>query len=250
VFGSCFVAGTAITFALGAVLVDSFGTDILFTGAAMVLIPVGVVWWLAVRDIVSTEVVRFADKDSVGPLLWLLPPSAAIGAAYVALLVWTPAYFVNVHGLTISRSGLYSAALPAIAIVATVVVGRLLGQTDGRRPALIVAMMLVASSIGLGSIPLASGLTSAFALIAVATALVSISSSLVLGLFPSMTSPKRVAFGAGIFAFAFNMGGGAGAPIIGRLLDQDRWDHTFLLLAAIVAAGAIWTGGWYSTQRP
>ncbi len=248
-FGSCFVAGTAITFALGAVLVDLFGIEILFTGAAMVLVPVGVIWWLAVRDVVSNEVVRSGDKEPLGPVLWLLPPSAAIGAAYVALLVWTPSYFVNVHGLTISRSGLYSAALPAIAIGATVAVGRRLRQTEGRRPALIVAILLVASSVGLGSIPLASGLAAAFVLIAVTTALVSITSSLVLGLFPSMTSPKRVAFAAGVFAFAFNMGGGAGAPVIGRLLDQGRWDQAFLLLAVIVAAGAIWTGGWYSVGR-
>lgn len=247
-FGSCFVAGTAITFALGGVLVDRFGTDILFTGAAAVLIPVGLWWLAAVRDTVTVDVARTAGDGSIRRLLWLLPTGSAIGVAYVALIVWTPAYFVGVHGLTIGRSGLYSAALPGIAIVATIAAGRRFRRTEGERPAVVVAALLVATSVALAVVPFAPGLVAAFAAIAVVTALVNTASSLLLGLFPPMTAPMNVAFAAGIFALAFNIGGGAGAPAVGRLVGRGQWDQTFFLLAAVVGGGAIWTGGWYAAS--
>ena len=71
------------------------------------------------------------------------------------------------------------------------------------------------------------------------------SSSLVLGLFPRMTYPGGVAFASGIFALAFNLGGSAVSPLIGRFVGQDSWDLVFLFLAGSVLAGAVWTYVWY-----
>ena len=123
-FGSCFVAGTALTFAIGGFIVERGGVETLFMAAAAVLIPVGIAWWIGAQDPVEPSPVDEQAGGSIVRSLWLLPPAVAIGAAYVALIVWTPAYFVEVHNETMGRSGLLSAALPAIAIGATITLGR------------------------------------------------------------------------------------------------------------------------------
>ena len=248
-FGSCFVAGTALTFAIGGFIVERAGVEAVFLAAAAVLVPIGVVWWIGVRDPVP---VKTSDDPSGGPVtrvLWLLPPSAAIGVAYVALIVWTPAYFVEEHGLSVGRSGLLSAALPAISILVTIVLGRWFRSSVGAETVLKGGVVLTATAIMLLLISRASNLATGFAAIAAATALVGASASLVLGLFPRMTAPGRVALASGIFSLAFNLGGGAGSPVIGRFVDREAWDLVFVFLAGCVMVGALWSYGWYARSR-
>ena len=248
-FGSCFVAGTALTFALGGFIIERGGVEAVFIAAAIVLIPVGIAWWIGVRDPIETSPEAELSGGSTGQALWLLPPAAAIGAAYVALVVWTPAYFVEVHNEAVGRSGLLSAAMPAIAIGATLALGRWFRDSTGPSSALQGGLVLGMTALALAMVSQASSLLAGFATVAVATALVGASSSIVLGLFPRMTSPEGVALVSGIYALAFNLGGGAGSPVVGRLVDQDAWDGVFLFLAGSVLIGAIWTVGWYTWAR-
>ena len=248
-FGSCYVAGTALTFAIGGFIVERGGVESLFMAAAVALIPVGIVWWIGARDPVEASSVGEPSDGSIARSLWLLPPAVAIGAAYVLLIVWTPAYFVEVHNETMGRSGLLSAALPAIAIGATITLGRWFQQSPGPGSALKGGVVLVATSIALAMVSQVSGLGAGFAAVAAATALVGASSSLVLGLFPRITSPPRVALVSGIYALAFNLGGGSASPVMGSLVDRDAWDGVFLFLAGLVLVGALWTLGWYIWAR-
>ena len=150
---------------------------------------------------------------------------------------------------TMGRSGLLSAALPAIAIVATITLGRWFQQFAGPGAAWRGAVVLLATSFALASVSQVSGLAAGFTAVAAATALVGASSSLVLGLFPRMTSPPRLALVSGIYALAFNLGGGSASPVMGGLVDRDAWDGVFLFPAALVLVGALWTLGWYVWAR-
>ena len=244
-FGSCFVAGTALTFALGGFTVEQGGVKAAFFAAGTVLIPVGIVWLIGVRDPIEPSSEIHHPGGSITRALGLLPPAAAIGAAYVALVVWTPAYFVEVHDETVGRSGLLSAAMPAIAILATLGIGRWFRDSAGPGSALQGGMVLGATAAALAMVSQASGLLTGFFTVAIATALVGASSSIVLGLFPRIRSPEGVALVSGIYALAFNLGGGAGSPVVGRMVDQDAWGGVFLFLAGSVLVGAVWTVGWY-----
>ncbi len=213
-----FVAGTALTFALGGFIVERGGVEAVFIAATTVLIPVGIAWWIGVRDPIERSSEVNQSGGSTGQALWLLPPAAAIGAAYVTLVVWTPAYFVEVHNEAVGRSGLLSAAMPAIAILATLALGRWFLDAEGPSPALRGGLLLAATAAALAMVSQASGLLAGFVTVAVATALVGASSSIVLGLCPRMTSPEGVAMVSG-YALAFNLGGGAGSPVVGSLVD-------------------------------
>jgi len=248
-FGSCFVAGTALTFAIGGLIVDRAGVDAVFLAACAVLVPIGVVWWIGVRDPVTLEKKDEGATGSITRVLWLLPPSAAIGVPYVALIVWTPAYFVQVHGLSVGRSGLLSAALPATSIAAILLLGRWFRSSGGPSAALKGGIVLTVTSAMLLSVSRAPNLATGFVTIALSTALVGGSSSLVLGLFPRMTAPGRVALASGIFALAFNLGGSAGSPFVGSLIGREAWDLVFVFLAVCVLAGGLWSYGWYARAR-
>ena len=248
-FGSCFAAGSALTFALGGFIVERGGAAAVFIAAAAVLVPVGVVWWIGVRDPIAEPPDSERPRGAAGRLLGLLPPAAAIGAAYVALLVWTPSYFVEVHGVSVARSGLLSAAMPAIAVAATIALGRWFRISAGPRPALKGGIVLTAAAAALITINQVSSLAGGFAAVAAATALVGASSSLVLGLFPRMVNPAGAGFAGGVFILAFNLGGGAGSPLVGGFVGRGAWDAVFLFLAGTVLAGAVWTYGWYARAR-
>lgn len=248
-FGSCFVAGTALTFGIGGLIVDRAGVDAVFFAACAVLVPIGVIWWIGVRDPVTSERSDQRRGGSIKPVLWLLPPSVAIGVPYVALIVWTPAYFVEVHGLSVGRSGLLSAALPTTSIAAILLLGRWFRSSGGPTAVLKGGIVLTATSGMLLSVSQAPDLVTGFTTIALSTALVGASASLVLGLFPRMTAPGRVALASGIFALAFNLGGSAGSPLVGSLVGREAWDLVFVFLAACVLAGGLWSYGWYARAR-
>ncbi len=248
-FGSCFVAGTALTFALGGLLVERVGVDSVFVGAAVVLIPLGAAWWIGVRDPVDVRSVNRPSFESIGRVLWLLPPATAIGVPYVALIVWTPSYFVDVHQLSVEHSGLVSATLPVVSIAAILLFGRWFRSSVGGASALKGAFVLTMTSAMLLTVSRAPGFVTGFASIAVSTALVGAAASLVLGLFPRLVAPDRVALASGIFALAFNLGGGGGSPIVGRLVGGGDWDLVFVFLAGCVLVGALWSYVWYGKAR-
>ena len=249
-FGSCFVAGTAITFAVGGFIIERGGVDAVFLAAFLVLVPIGIVWWIGVRDPVHQASPFGRASGSMTAAIWLLPPAAAIGVAYVALIVWTPAYFVEVHGVSVGRAGLLSSMMPAASIAVTLVLGRWFRVADAHGAALRGGTVLLLTAVALATTSGTAGLGSGFVAVAAATALVGASSSVVLGLYPRVGSPGGVSLTSGMFALVFNLGGGAGSPLMGRLVGQDDWDAAFLFLAGSVLLGALWSYGWYARERP
>lgn len=245
-FGSCFVAGTALALALGGVIAERAGPRAVFLAAAAVLIPLGALWWTAVRDPVPPPAAPpGGTREGMRRAAPLLFPAAAIGAAFVALVVWTPAYFASVHGLSDSRAGFFSALLPGAAVLVILLAGRWFRRGAGPRSALGGGALLAAAAAALAAVAGAPGLGAGFAAMAAATALVGAASSVALGLFPRLLDAERAAFTGGIFVLAFNLGGGAAAPVVGSLAGRGSWGAAFLFLAACAAAGALWTGGWY-----
>ena len=249
-FGSCFVAGTALTFAVGGFIIERGGVEAVFLAASVVLVPVGVVWWIGVRDPLPDSSLADRASGAIAAAIRLLPPAVAIGVAYVALIVWTPAYFVEVHGVSVGRAGLLSSVMPAVSIVLTIVVGRWFRDLDGRGATLRGGTLLLATAAMLALVTRVAGLGGSFATVAAATALVGAASSLVLGLFPRISSPGGVSLASGVFALGFNLGGGAGSPVMGRLVGQGDWNGAFLFLAGSVLVGALWSYGWYAGARP
>ena len=248
-FGSCFVAGAALTFAAGGFIVDRAGVDAVFIAAGAILIPIGFAWWIGVRDPVAAARTEELSRGSFTRVFWLLPPAMAAGVPYVALIVWAPAYFVDVHRLPVGRAGLLSALLPVASIIAILVLGRWFRSSVGASVALKGATVLTVTAAMLLAVGQAPNLLTGFAAIALSTALVGASSSLVLGLFPRITAPDRVALASGTFALAFNLGGSAGSPVVGSLVGKEDWDLVFVFLAGCVLAGGIWGYGWYARTR-
>lgn len=249
-FGSCFVAGTALTFAVGGFIIERGGVDAVFLAAFLVLVPVGVVWWIGVRDRVPEASPADRAAGSVAAAIRLVPPAAALGVAYVALIVWTPTYFVEVHGVSVGRAGLLSSVMPAVSIVVTIALGRWFLRIP-HGPGAIVrgGTVLLVTAAALATVSTTAGLWSGFAAVAAATAMVGASSSVVLGLYPRVGSAGAVSLTSGVFALTFNLGGGAGSPLMGRLVGQDDWDAAFLFLAGSVLVGALWSYGWYAMAR-
>jgi len=249
-FGSCFVAGTAVTFAASGFIIERGGVDAVFLAAFLVLVPVGVVWWIGVRDRVPEASRADRASGSVWAAIRLVPPAVALGVAYVALIVWTPTYFVDVHGVSVGRAGLLSSAMPAVSIVVTIAAGRwFLRIPHGPGAVVRGGTVILVTAAALATVSAADGLGSGFAAVAAATALVGASSSVVLGLYPRVGSLGSVSLTSGMFALAFNLGGGAGSPLMGRLVGQDDWDTAFLFLAGSVLVGALWSYGWYAMAR-
>ena len=77
-FGSCFVAGTALTFAVGGFIIERGGVEAVFLAAALVLVPIGVAWWIGVRDPVPEVAAADRTSGSIAGAIWLLPSAAAI----------------------------------------------------------------------------------------------------------------------------------------------------------------------------
>ncbi|MCY4622008.1 MAG: MFS transporter [bacterium] len=250
-FGSCFVAGTALTFAAGGFIIERGGVDAVFVTAFLVLVPIGVVWWIGVRDQVPEASPADQASGSISAAIWLLPPAAALGVAYVALIVWAPAYFVEVHGVSVGSAGLLSSMMPAVSIVVTIALGRWFLRIP-HAPGVVLrgGAVLLLTAVALAAVSRAAGLGSGVVAVATATALVGASSSVVMGLYPRVGSPDGVSLTSGVFALAFNLGGGAGSPLMGRLVGQDDWDVAFLFLAGSVLVGALWSYGWYARARP
>ena len=186
-FGSCFVAGTALALALGGLIAERAGARMAFLAAAAVLIPLGALWWATVRDPVSPPSPApggtWRGARRAAPLLL---PAAAIGAAFVALVVWTPSYFAQAHGLSESRAGFFSALLPVAALIAIALAGRWFRRGDGPRSALRGGVLSAAAAAALAAVAGASGLGAGFLAMAAATALVGAASSVALGLFPRL----------------------------------------------------------------
>ncbi len=248
-FGTSYVAGTVLALGLGGVLIAWHGVSTVFVVAGVVLIVVGIAWWAGVRDPVHGSGRHSDVQGSISRALWLMPAAALSGVGWIALATWTPGYLMAAHGVSIANAGLITAAMAAVSLPVMLFVGLGFRSSHGKGSTGLAALVLFATAMLLAVIPISSALSGALVVLFVAAALVNASSSIVLGYLPRVSSPARVGLASGIFSLAFSFGGGAGALVVGRLINSDSWNSVFYLSAGTAALSAIWVLGWRTTLR-
>ena len=237
-FGSSFVVGSALALAVGGVLLSLRGLTAAFLGPAVIMSMMAMLWWTVSRGTGSAESTRRQRSAEGGPAtatrtLILLLPVALVGLVYVAMLVWIPLYLVDVHGLSVAAAGIASALLAAVGIVGPWLGGAWFARLPRDRAPIKVAPLLAGTAISLGVVPaLDSALVPAMAALALGSALVAATSSIVLGGFAMVRAGGRVATFGGLLALVFNLGGGVGGPVVGRVLERASWRGVFTTLAA------------------
>lgn len=239
--GASFVLGSTLGLGVGSALVEWGGIEGVFIVPSVVMAGMGVIWWRS--DSADRDRVRphRGLSDVVGSLtgtvrLW--PVVGLVGLVYVAMVIWLPLYLVEVHGLAAGRAGSIAAALIGVGVVGPVVTSRWLDDisTRRRRHAAILAM----ASVCLGLVVVGGpALTMVWAPLAAGGLLVAASASVVLGGFAFSSPRAGVATVSGVLALVFNLGGGLGSVLIGRLVDRSDWHGVFALLAAALAGGAV-----------
>lgn len=239
-FGTSYVAGTVLALALGGVLVAWGGISTLFFAAGIFLIAVGIAWWIGIRDPMPERAPRKAAEGSMNTALWLLPPAALAGVAWMTLAIWTPAYLIEVHDFSIEEAGFSTAAMAAVSLPVMLVVGVFFRSPSGGRPAQMVAAVLAVTAISIAAIPISSTLIWAVAVIFIATALANASSSVVLGFLPKWAAPNGIGFASGVLSLGFSVGGGAGALVVGHLISIGSWSTVFYLSAGCALMSAAW----------
>ena len=238
-FGSSFVAGSALALAVGGVLLSVSGLTAAFVGPAVIMVTMAIVWWTVsrganpVRAVPPRQRSAGAGRATITRGLLLLVTVALVGLVYVAMLVWIPLYLVDVHGLSVGSAGTVAALVAAVGIVGPWVGGSWFGRLPRDRAHMLVAQLLAGTAVSLALVPvLDSALVPAIAMSALASALVAATSSIVLGGFAVSTAKGRVATFGGLLALVFNLGGGAGGPLLGRVLQRGSWPAAFITLAA------------------
>lgn len=243
IYGTSFVVGTSISWALAGVLVDNVSLRSAFIVPGVILTALGVVWLGLGGRIESRSLpVQRADlgKAASSVSTRLYGTAMAIGFAYVAFLVWTPTYFTEVNGLSSQSAGAAAATLPLISLILISGISRVQQRTNSDRDlrglliitfatsAFLFVQAAVAGRAVLGSI-----------VFVVAISALTASTSLMLGHAPVVLAAAGATGGlAGRVGFFFSLGGGAGALVVGSIKETYGWPQVFvsLGLAALVAA--------------
>ena len=149
-FGSAFVVGNAVTWLLTGWLVSNFGWRVSFWVCGLLLISIGLGWYLLIRDtpaeagygqemaailsegarlVESTSLMEGSSKPANNFWLdfwqglrryWSLALAALFtGFLFAVFTVWIPTYYVEVGGLTIGVAATLAALLPLAGIGGT-----------------------------------------------------------------------------------------------------------------------------------
>lgn len=241
VLGASFVVGSTLGLGVGSALVEWGGIEGAFIGPCVAMAGMGVIWW----RVDSAERDRARPHRGLSDVVWSLtgtvrlwPVVGLVGLVYVAIVIWLPLYLVDVHGLTAGRAGSIAAVLIGVGVVGPVVAGRWLDENSTRRRRH--AAILATASVCLGVVVVGNlALAVVWVPLAAGGLLVAASASVVLGGFAFSSPGSGVATVSGVLALVFNLGGGLGSVLIGRLVDRSDWDGVFALLAAALAGGAV-----------
>lgn len=235
VFGSCFVAGNAVTFLLTGWLVASFGWRSAFWIPALLLALVAVGWVLTVRD--TPELAGYTavnppppinDQETWSTILagllhsfrqfWLLGLAALfLGFCLVSVALWIPSYYVEVGGLDIGMAATLSSFIPAAGLVGTLLIGWVVGHYFVNRESRGLVMVLAVLALLFLLYPL---LPFQIVLNSMALMLIGVvvygASSLMLTTMPLILGGRHGASGtAGLIDFSFNIGAGLRALALG-----------------------------------
>ncbi len=250
IFGSCFVAGNALTWLLTGWLIANLGWRAAFTIPAVLMAAGGLAWYAAVRDNPQEKVDRHTHDSPMdwsgrffsgllGSVLrfWPLVLAAVfLGFALVSIIIWTPTYFVQVGGLEIGPASTLSALLPFAGIAGTLAIGWFTGRYLAQRESGALAVLLVLLAVFFAAYPLFPfQLVLSTAALMLIGALLYGASSLLLTLMPMILGGEKETSGtAGLIDFSFNIGAGLSGGIVGLMLDRASWEVVFLALAAAV----------------
>lgn len=244
IYGTSFVVGTSMSWALAGILVDNVSLRSAFVVPGIVLTTVGVFWLTFGGGIESRSLQgETADHPHIASSisLQLFGAAAAIGFAYVAFLVWTPAYFTEVNGLSSQRAGFAAATLPLISLVVinriSLIQRRTNSDSDLRGLAVITfvtSALLLVQAAAAGRAVLGS------VVFVAAIAALTASASLMLGHAPVLLAAAGGTGGlAGRVGFFFSVGGGAGAFVVGSIKESFGWSSVFVSLGAAASGAAL-----------
>ena len=242
IYGTSFVVGTSISWALAGTLVDNVSLRSAFVVPGIILTALGVLWSALGSRIEGTSLPTetTGQRNSTSAIgIRLYGTAAVIGFAYVAFLVWTPTYFAEVNGLSSQRAGVAAATLPLVSLVVINRISRLQRRTNSDRDLHGLAVITFVTS-GLLFIQAAAAGRAVIGSIVFVLAISALtaSTSLMLGHAPVVLAQAGETGGlAGRVGFFFSLGGGLGAFVLGTIKESFGWSSVFMSLgvAALIA---------------
>jgi len=264
IYATSYVAGNALTWTITGWLVVNFSWQAAFWIPGALMGIIALTWYLTIRDTPQeagfSDLMRLAQKpdkaklqkDSQPDILhvlkrfWPLVLAAVTGGMLLfALIIWTPTYFVDTHGIGIGAAANISMFLPITGIIGTLTVSWL------------VAGRFCCKEIGFGAVIFISvgGILSLFpmfsnSLWASATLLILVGcilygvNTIITTILPMVLSDSHeVSTVAGIIDFAFNIGASLSGVLVGAIVDKFSWSAVFFVLAT----GAILTSFFLAT---
>ena len=260
-FGSCFVAGNAVTLLLAGWLVASFGWQYAFWVPAGLLALTAVGWVIGVRDTpeeaghTAVNPPQNKPKEPWAALLsgltnnfrqfWLLGLAASfVGFCMVFFSIWIPTYYVEIGGLDIATAATLSSLIPAAGLVGTLIIGWVSGRyfINRERWGLVVTLSILTLLFLLYPL-LPIQITLSSMVLMLIGVMVYGAASLVLTTMPLILGGRHGASGtAGLITFAFNIGAGLSGFGVGVILDWLSWTAVFLVLAASAFLATLFVG--------
>jgi len=256
IYATSYVAGNALTWILTGWLVAYLNWRAAFWIPGALMGVFAFVWYVAVRD--TPQAAGFAmpvqateesdnlksQEDQRPNMLhilrrfWPLVLAAVSGGMLLfALIIWTPTYFVDVHGLGIDGAAIISTLFPIAGTIGTLSVAWLVAGRFRRKE----IRFAIVVFIGIGSLLLLFSVVSS--LLWISTVLLVLVGCILYGVDTIITTILPMVLGnrrevstvAGLIDFAFNIGASLAGVLIGFVVDTYSWSAVFLTLA--IAAG-------------
>lgn len=256
IYATSYVAGNALTWILTGWLVAYLNWRTAFWIPGALMGGFALVWYVAVRDtpqaagfampVQATEkseklISTIDQRPNMLHVLrrfWPLVLAAVTGGMLLfALIIWTPTYFVDVHGLGIDSAAIISTLFPIAGTIGTLSVAWLVAGRFRRKE---IGFAIVVF-IGIGCLLILFSVVSS--LLWISTLLLVLVGSILYGVDTIITTILPMVLGnrqevstvAGIIDFAFNIGASLAGVLIGFVVDTYSWSAVFLTLA--IAAG-------------
>ena len=263
VFGTCFVAGNAISVVFAGWLVERYGWRTAFWVPALLMLLLAAAWYALVRDTPEAAGHQLERAHPLPPKrqfelqkiiqglvlnfkrFWSLGIAAVfVGFILVSLAIWLPTYYVDVGNLPISTASALSALVPLAGVAGVIVIGRLVNRYLAGRETfglLIVLGILAILFLIYPLLPIQL-VVSTIALMVIG-AFISGASNLTLTTLPLVLGDRDEASGtAGLIDFSINIGAGMSTAVIGAILERLDWNAVFfaLMASAVIAALFVW----------
>lgn len=264
VFGSCFVAGNALTWLFTGWLIANFGWRTAFWIPASLMTLVALGWSLFARDTPDSDG-RLALNPGVAqaaPFKWLslihelftslrrygqlVAASIFFGFTFVSLVVWLPTYYVEARHLSIGAAAAVSTLVPFSGIIGTLIIGWWIGRYWLGREAIGLTLALVALAVLLALYPFVpGGLIGGILVLVLIGGMAYGATSVLLTTMPlALSAHAEASSTAGLLDLSFNIGGGLSGGLVGLLLDMQGWNLVFLAQGAAVLVAAVFLIIW------